>query len=609
MDFGTIYGLSIGIEAVSACLLLALTVYFHLRYDSNTVNFAPSLLMILGIFITFILIAVGILQFNSTNIETSVPKLLNAMKHAFWTTLMGILGGVSIKLRAWWLKRNASQAPALAGATGATPALAAAADEPLPPWSTEGHEVATTAFEPPAAPVEQPVEQWSHESAWAHEPLHTPSTDERPPTSDFYMPSHMPQEPVADHENHDMSNHPSQQPPAHTPQWSAQPPVAQPPHVSSHQAHSAPAPVYPQPAPVHHEAAYAPPMQPHHAHSQPHHAHPQPHHLPTQGLAQPQPQTQPHVVQPSMGSGWATEPAPQTSMVFAAEPPTPAPATTVAVPQAVLSELMAAIRDLTQSVQNRSGEQELLNELRLMRQENNAQLHMLCLAQTQLLENFGKFQQGEWLDALKHLAAVANTQGSASGGVDMAQLNTSIGQLLDWQQRYAHTLDQTAQHHQQVVAHMQQAADQYEKMMAQAGNFVRVANQLSSLTMALENQKTSLQNMLGDFSTVVNQAGDGLPNLEAKVTALTDQLSGAIRRNQEQIHETLEAFNARAMGVMLHTEQQTREFNANIEKSVSDSLTGLGRGLAAMTQKFAEDYDQLSTALQKISAVTRRYGA
>ena len=59
--------------------------------------FLPSLAASIGIFGTFWGIFVGLSEFDSTNIQASVPPLLEGMKTAFCTSLAGMLGSLVLK--------------------------------------------------------------------------------------------------------------------------------------------------------------------------------------------------------------------------------------------------------------------------------------------------------------------------------------------------------------------------------------------------------------------------------------------------------------------------------------------------------------------------------
>lgn len=65
--------------------------------NRDFVNYAPTLLTTLGIFGTFFGIVLGLLEFDQSNIETSIPPLLAGLKTAFITSLMGIFASLLLK--------------------------------------------------------------------------------------------------------------------------------------------------------------------------------------------------------------------------------------------------------------------------------------------------------------------------------------------------------------------------------------------------------------------------------------------------------------------------------------------------------------------------------
>lgn len=84
--------------------IVVLTVFFHSAYnkDVNISERAPTVLTTLGIFATFLAIAIGLLGFNASNIAESVPALLESMKTAFWASVFGVGGALSFKVRDIW---------------------------------------------------------------------------------------------------------------------------------------------------------------------------------------------------------------------------------------------------------------------------------------------------------------------------------------------------------------------------------------------------------------------------------------------------------------------------------------------------------------------------
>lgn len=77
-----------------------LTLWFHgPSYSDETVKNAPSILTGFGIFGTFVGIAFGLMGFDSSNIEASVPAMIDGLGVAVWSSVLGILGALSVRLR------------------------------------------------------------------------------------------------------------------------------------------------------------------------------------------------------------------------------------------------------------------------------------------------------------------------------------------------------------------------------------------------------------------------------------------------------------------------------------------------------------------------------
>lgn len=77
-----------------------LLLYFHGPvYSAHTANYTPSILTSIGIFGTFLGVALGLAEFDPAAIEASVPALLEGLKTAFWTSIAGLCGALTIKFR------------------------------------------------------------------------------------------------------------------------------------------------------------------------------------------------------------------------------------------------------------------------------------------------------------------------------------------------------------------------------------------------------------------------------------------------------------------------------------------------------------------------------
>lgn len=80
-------------------LILSTALFFQFRFDRYAVNHGPEILTTIGIFGCFTGIALALLDFDTKNINESVPQLLEGVKTAFWASVFGVCGALSIKFR------------------------------------------------------------------------------------------------------------------------------------------------------------------------------------------------------------------------------------------------------------------------------------------------------------------------------------------------------------------------------------------------------------------------------------------------------------------------------------------------------------------------------
>ena len=106
-----------GFLGVFAVLMLVAVLWFR-KIRHQQVNAIASIVTVIGVLGTFAGIAWGLLNFDTQNIEASVPLLLEGLKFAFLTSIMGIAGSILLKWSS--LNKRKRQAASEDTYTGAT---------------------------------------------------------------------------------------------------------------------------------------------------------------------------------------------------------------------------------------------------------------------------------------------------------------------------------------------------------------------------------------------------------------------------------------------------------------------------------------------------------
>ena len=98
MLLDTFYSLSFETQIFLVTIVL-FALIFHVTYTPATAEKAPAFLTTLGIFGTFVGIAIGLMEFNTVDISASVPKLIEGIKTAVWASAGGIFAALTVKMR------------------------------------------------------------------------------------------------------------------------------------------------------------------------------------------------------------------------------------------------------------------------------------------------------------------------------------------------------------------------------------------------------------------------------------------------------------------------------------------------------------------------------
>ena len=85
------------LEIFFIVIILIITIYFHIKFDRFAVVHGPEILTTLGILGCFTGITIALFSFNPNDIAQSVPNLLSGIRTAFWASLAGVFGSLTLR--------------------------------------------------------------------------------------------------------------------------------------------------------------------------------------------------------------------------------------------------------------------------------------------------------------------------------------------------------------------------------------------------------------------------------------------------------------------------------------------------------------------------------
>jgi len=238
------------------------------------------------------------------------------------------------------------------------------------------------------------------------------------------------------------------------------------------------------------------------------------------------------------------------------------------------------------------------------------------------------------IEALKEVIRDFNSKLSEQFGENFKQLNTAVGQLLQWQQQYKDELNMLQREQQQGVASLGQAVRSLEAIAAQAGSLTQAASGFGTAMEQMTQQQHALDTQRQELVATLRQLSQATPAFAQAAQAMLEDLNQGIQGITQSVTKTVatleadyRAINQRfATQLAEHAEQHQAALAKGLEeqvrvvkegvlaldqalqKELTDALASLGGQLAALSRQFVDDYAPLTERLREVVAMARGTG-
>lgn len=298
---------------------------------------------------------------------------------------------------------------------------------------------------------------------------------------------------------------------------------------------------------------------------------------------------------------------------------------------ASIDDLARLLAQLKQSI---SGQEDstLLSQMKLQRQDSNDRLDRLNGSFEKFAEKMAEANSKALIKALEEVIRDFNTKLNEQFGENFKQLNQAVERLVVWQQQYKESLSQLIEQETQTRKSMADASLRYAELVGKSEIFAGVAQKLDAMLQGLETQRAQFDISVRSLAEVVKVTVQGLPQVEKHILEMTRQLDAGARAHQDQVAATIKAvtqglqstqtelktiladsikqtgqdLSAHVKQAADDTRKQVAALDQGLEKALTHSLETLGRQLAALSQKFVEDYTPLTQRLQQLVQVAGR---
>ncbi len=306
--------------------------------------------------------------------------------------------------------------------------------------------------------------------------------------------------------------------------------------------------------------------------------------------------------------------------------------------RAVSQHRAATIDDLDLSLQalvkqlHDGSEQSLRTELAKQHQSSQRRFDQLVDVLTNYQQKMADANAKALVEAIRAVMNEFNTKINEQYGENFRQLNESVVAMLEWQQTYRTQLDDLISEQERSSNLMKEASNSFEYMVRNANAFNGISESLQELLTGLETQRMNIHSQLGSLADMVNNAAEGLPKLEERLSVLTQGMSDAVQSQQrwatEELSQTQKELTSQLHNMMLESqeqllaqqqqsqqhmqklgerlERQVAQLDTGMEEELNKALRAFGLQLTALSEKFVSDYSPLTDKLTELVNMARQ---
>ena len=255
-------------------------------------------------------------------------------------------------------------------------------------------------------------------------------------------------------------------------------------------------------------------------------------------------------------------------------------------------------------------------------------------------ESITELATKELISSLTKVIDQFNTQLSTQFGDNFKQLNEAVGKTVEWQSQYRQDMDTLAEEFQIAAESIEKSRASLTTIADKSGNIVTIATDLEPILHTLNDQ-------LGAFSELRQQANDAFPIIKKGLEDLTTEFSDAVQtaitdsqgqskklvdqydefqkvinglddftsridrvtenvtENTSKIIEGLQASINSQTKALQNSESYVSDMQKNLDAQLTTSISKLSTGLAALSEKFVDDYTPLTQSLKEVLTIAK----
>lgn len=209
------------------------------------------------------------------------------------------------------------------------------------------------------------------------------------------------------------------------------------------------------------------------------------------------------------------------------------------------------------------------------------------------------------VEALEKVVKNFEVQINSSASQSMKDLAAAVKEIVAWQESYRTAMPTISAELERVAGMLGEIGESQKSFVAQAeefrGSFERQGELLAKMTQERDRVEKSITAFMG----VLESGKQVFPGLQSSLNQFVSGVSGDLSREMQKVLAQMEGA---ANAMLSNIDKNRASFEQALERELNLSLSGLGQQLAALSEKFVEDYTPLTERLREVLSIAEKVG-
>lgn len=240
-----------------------------------------------------------------------------------------------------------------------------------------------------------------------------------------------------------------------------------------------------------------------------------------------------------------------------------------------------------------------------MRKENREDLKAVRVTLEQYLSKMAENSSRALVEALQSVVKNFETRLNDSTSASMKELSEAVKEIVKWQEGYRDAMPRITAELVNIAKPMEKIGASLQAYAGQAEIFREFFEKQGEVLRKMDAERDRVEKSLTAYMKMMESQERALPGMEKSlrefVSSVSNGLNGEGMKILAQIEKTNEAMN---QGL----DRNRADFERALQRELQQSIKGLGGQLAALSEKFVQDYTPLTERLQSVLKIAEQGG-